>query len=100
MLVNLLRNAVQAVPADRPPQARVSIENGSLVFTIRDFGPGLPKENEGRVFDPFFTTRTTGTGLGLPVARRIVELHGGRIEAADAPGGGAVFQITLPLREG
>ena len=103
VLVNLLRNAAQASPPDRPPRARAALEHGSLVFTIRDFGPGLPPGNEERMFDPFFTTRPTGTGLGLAVARRIVELHGGRIEAANAPaggGGGAVFRIVLPRREG
>lgn len=72
VLVNLLRNAVQASPPDRPPEARVGLENGGLVFTIRDFGPGLPKGGEDRIFDPFFTTKASGTGLGLAVARRIV----------------------------
>jgi len=96
VLANLLRNAVQASPAARPPEARVFSENGNLVFTIRDHGPGLPHGQEERIFDPFFTTRTTGTGLGLPVARRIVELHGGIISAANADGGGAVFRIELP----
>lgn len=100
VLANLLRNAVQASPPGRPPRVHVSLENGSLVYTIRDFGPGLPDGTGSRIFDPFFTTRTTGTGLGLPVARRIVELHGGRISAADASDGdrGAVFRIELPSR--
>src|SRR5258705_419638 len=88
VLINLLRNAAQAVPAARPPETRVAMENGDLVFSIRDFGPGLPAGQEQNIFDAFFTTRTTGTGLGLAVARRIVELHGGHIEAANAPGGG------------
>ena len=100
VLVNLLRNAVQAAPQGPPPQALAALENGSLVFTIRDFGPGLPEGQEERIFDPFFTTRTTGTGLGLPVARRIVEMHGGHLHATNAPGGGALFRIELPRREG
>lgn len=100
VLVNLLRNAAQAVPAARAPETTVAMENGNLVFTIRDFGPGLPQGQEDHVFDAFFTTRTTGTGLGLAVARRIVELHGGRIEAANAPppGGGAQVRVVLPWR--
>jgi signal transduction histidine kinase len=75
----------------------VALENGNLVFTIRDFGPGIPAGQEERIFDPFFTTRTTGTGLGLAVARRIVELHGGRLVAANASDGegGALFRIEL-----
>jgi len=96
VLTNLLRNAWQASPPDRPPVARVARENGELIITIRDYGPGLPAQDRDRIFDPFFTTRTNGTGLGLPVARRIVELHGGRITAEDAPDGGAVFSIHLP----
>ena len=99
VLENLLRNAVQASPPERPPEARVFMENGTLVFTIRDFGPGLPSGEEDRIFDPFFTTRTQGTGLGLPLARRIVELHGGHIAASNAPDSGAVFRIELPRRE-
>jgi two-component system, NtrC family, sensor histidine kinase HydH len=96
VLVNLLRNAIQASPPNQPPQADVFMEHGNLVFTIRDFGPGLPRGQEERIFDPFFTTRTSGTGLGLPLAKRIVELHGGRIAAANAHGGGAIFRIDLP----
>jgi len=96
VLTNLLRNAWQASPPDRPPVARVAHERGELVIAIRDYGPGLPAQDRDRIFDPFFTTRTNGTGLGLPVARRIVELHGGRITAEDAPDGGAVFSIHLP----
>jgi len=99
VLENLIRNAVQASP-ERPPQARVFMENGTLVFTIRDFGPGLPQGDEDRIFDPFFTTRTQGTGLGLPLARRIVELHGGRIMAANAPDTGAIFRVELPSGPG
>jgi len=100
VLENLLRNAVQASPPEQPPEARVFMDNGTLIFTIRDFGPGLPKGEEERIFDPFFTTRTQGTGLGLPLARRIVELHGGRIVASNAADSGAVFRIELPHREG
>jgi two-component system sensor histidine kinase HydH len=100
VLANILRNAVDVSPADRPAQAGTTLENGNLVFTVRDFGPGIPEGCEERIFDPFLTTRTTGTGLGLAVARRIVEAHGGRIEARNAADGGAVFRIVLPRREG
>ena len=96
VLVNLLRNAVQASPADRPPLARVALENDRLVFTVRDFGAGLAEGSEKRIFDPFFTTNTKGTGLGLAVASRIVEMHGGHIEAGNAPDGGALFRVELP----
>jgi two-component system sensor histidine kinase HydH len=100
VFANLLRNAVQASPTDKPAKARLFIDNGNLVFTIRDYGDGLPPGQEHRLFDPFFTTRTTGTGLGLAVARRIVELHGGRISAQNADGGGALFRVELPPQRG
>ncbi len=95
-LVNLLRNAAQVTPAGRPPVARVAREGGGLVFTVRDFGPGLAAGERERIFDPFYTTRTTGTGLGLPVARRVAEMHGGTLDADNHPDGGAVFRIVLP----
>ncbi len=99
VLTNLIRNALQASPAPRPPQVGVRLDAGQLLFTVRDFGPGLPVADRDRLFEPFFTTRTNGTGLGLAVARRIVELHGGWLEAADAEGGGARFTVILPPDE-
>lgn len=95
-LVNVLQNASQAAPARARPRVRVMTEQETLVFEVRDFGPGLPTDQEQRVFDPFFTTRTNGTGLGLAVAQRVAEMHGGRITAANHEGGGAVFRILLP----
>ncbi len=97
VLVNLLRNAHQATPPGaQRPVVSVGVEGGQLIVTLRDYGAGLPKGQEERIFDPFYTTRTSGTGLGLAVARRIVELHGGTLTAADHPQGGAVFRIALP----
>lgn len=98
-LVNILRNAVQASPG-QPPELTVAQEEGDLLFQVRDFGEGLAPGTEERVFDPFFTTRATGTGLGLAVARRAVESHHGRIEARNHPGGGAVFRMILPRQHG
>jgi two-component system, NtrC family, sensor histidine kinase HydH len=95
-LVNLLSNAAQVSPEGKPPVARVAEEGGRLVYTVRDYGPGLKEEERERIFEPFFTTRTNGTGLGLSVARRVVEMHGGRLEADNHREGGAVFRITLP----
>jgi signal transduction histidine kinase len=66
------------------------------VFTIRDRGDGLPSGDEERVFEPFYTTRTQGTGLGLAVASRIADMHDGSITAANHPDGGAVFRIEIP----
>lgn len=98
VLTNVLHNAVQASPTDRPPAVRVARERNRLVIEVRDFGPGIAEADLERIFDPFYTTQTTGTGLGLPVARRIVELHGGSLRASNAPDGGAVFRIEIPNR--
>jgi two-component system, NtrC family, sensor histidine kinase HydH len=97
-LTNLLRNAWQMSPEGNPPVASIEQENGNLVFTVRDFGPGIEPAARERIFEPFYTTRTHGTGLGLPVAKRAVELHGGTLEAENHPEGGALFRIRLPNR--
>jgi two-component system sensor histidine kinase HydH len=95
-LTNVLRNARQASPEGARPEASVSQESGALVFTVRDFGAGVAQGDEKRIFSPFYTTRTSGTGLGLTVALRVAELHGGTIEASNHPDGGAVFRMTIP----
>ena len=96
VLTNLVTNALQASPDGERVEAAVSMDRGSLVYTIRDRGPGIPAGDEERIFDAFHTTRTRGTGLGLAVAKRIVEAHGGTIEVANATGGGARFRIAIP----
>lgn len=97
-LGNLVTNAVQASPAGQAVRLRVAREGGELLFEVLDRGPGLPAEIRNRLFEPFVTTRARGTGLGLAVARRIVEMHGGRILAADRPGGGTRMSVHLPPR--
>ena len=68
----------------------------ALRIAVRDNGPGIEPEQRPKIFDPFFTTKAKGTGLGMAIAKRIVEAHGGRIAVGDADGPGAVFLITLP----
>ena len=101
---NLIRNAVQActdMPRDR---RRVTIEaepaGDMIALSIRDRGPGLPQDRPEDVFEPFISTREGGMGLGLAIARRIVEEAGGRIAAENNPGGGATFVVTLPREAG
>jgi two-component system sensor histidine kinase HydH len=95
-LTNLLTNAVQASPDATPATARVAMEGDRLVFTVSDRGPGIPPEDRERIFEPFYTTRPSGTGLGLAVAQRIAQMHGGTLTAADEPGGGASFRMAIP----
>ncbi|HSR43467.1 MAG TPA: HAMP domain-containing sensor histidine kinase, partial [Longimicrobiales bacterium] len=107
VFLNLLLNALHAVEeSEEPRRIRVGLrsdEDGAVVAEVADSGPGIPPDARDRVFDPFFTTKagSRGTGLGLAVARGIVEDHGGTVEllpAAD-PGTGARFRITLPPAE-
>ncbi len=96
VLCNLLRNALEASPTSGRVLASVRGEGRELVFSVRDFGKGIRIPDLERIFEPFYTTRAQGTGLGLPIARRLVALHGGSITAENAPDGGAVFHIRLP----
>jgi len=98
VLVNLLDNARQASPDAAPVEVRLRSGDGGLTIEIRDRGDGIDPEGLDRIFEPFYTTRVHGTGLGLALARRIVEEHGGRIAAANRPDGGAAITIELPRR--
>jgi len=102
VLMNLLQNAYDAASGAgaSPPAVWITLDcDGQTVhLACRDNGPGLAPEHLSRVFDPFFTTKPvgTGTGLGLSISYGIAERHGGRLTAANAPGGGAVFTLELP----
>ena len=96
VLVNLLDNARQASPAGTPVELSLSVSGGRLLIEVADRGEGIEPGDEARVFEPFYTRRTQGTGLGLALARRIVEGHGGQIVAAGRPGGGTSFRIEIP----
>ncbi|MBK8263145.1 MAG: HAMP domain-containing histidine kinase [Nannocystis sp.] len=95
-LVNLVRNALQARAAPAEVALTVADDGEGLRFTIADRGPGVPSEMRPRLFEPFVTGRLEGTGLGLAVVRRVVELHGGKISNERRPGGGSVFVLWLP----
>ena len=112
-VLNLMLNAVQSMeslPADRPRTLDVAVrhEPGEgrgpaarsprAVIEVSDTGPGIPPEARAHLFEPYFTTKSGGNGLGLAVTRRIVEAHGGTVQALDAPGDGAHFRIELPTR--
>jgi two-component system sensor histidine kinase HydH len=96
VLTNLLENALQAGEGEVVAEARLDGKN--LLFRVRDHGAGIDEAHRERLFEPFYTQRTQGTGLGLAVCRRLVELHGGTITASNHPDGGAVFEVALPRR--
>ncbi len=102
---NLLRNGLEACEQIAgPPQLRidggVDPVHGVVRITVTDNGPGVPVANRQRLFTPFFTTKAKGTGLGLALVQKIIVSHDGRITVGDAPGGGASFQVELPLATG
>lgn len=101
VLTNLLDNAVKYSPPDTPLELSATAGDGVLTVSVADRGPGLKPGDEQRVFEKYFRAggNEGGAGLGLPICRGIVELHGGRIWAENRDGGGATFRFTLPLAE-
>lgn len=98
LLTNLLFNAIDAAPPGGAVGVRTdSTPGGTLTVEVTDTGPGIDPAVAHRLFTPFATTKPTGTGLGLVIARRVARDHGGTLTAADRPGGGTVFTLTLPV---
>ena len=92
---NLLRNAAEAMGGSGPIDVEVARDGQGLVVTIADHGPGIPEELRPRVFEPYFTTKQDGTGLGLALVRQTIESHNGTIRVSETTGGGATFAIVL-----
>jgi two-component system sensor histidine kinase HydH len=97
-VVNVVQNALQASPADGRVEVELTGARSALVIKVRDRGPGIPAGEEKQIFEPFHTRRTKGIGLGLAIARRMVELHGGTIDAGARDGGGAEVTIMIPRK--
>ncbi|HEU5061183.1 MAG TPA: ATP-binding protein [Kofleriaceae bacterium] len=95
-LLNLLLNALQATSPGGSVEIATAGAGNQLSVEIRDSGEGVAPEQIERVFDVFFTTREGGTGLGLPIARRIIDEHGGSLTLESAPGRGTVARVLLP----
>jgi C4-dicarboxylate-specific signal transduction histidine kinase len=101
VLINLMTNAMDAM-SQNPSAAHVISVNADRVdkfaiISVSDAGPGIPPDKLKKVFDPFFTTKSHGMGMGLSIARTIVEAHNGQLTAENKPDGGAIFHIRLPL---
>ena len=98
ILMNLMSNGIEAMQATGGGLSVTSrrAEDGQLLISVSDSGVGLPVDGHERIFEAFFTTKPHGTGMGLSISRRIIELHGGRLWASPNAGRGATFQFTLP----
>jgi signal transduction histidine kinase len=112
VFTNLLFNAFEALggrgqiditaaaielDGDPAPAADSRAPMRAVTVDVVDNGPGVPAQLSDRIFDPFFTTKPKGSGLGLPIVRKIVDAHDGRIDLISAPGEGARFRVTLPV---
>jgi len=93
---NLLRNAAEAMKGQGSIDVTVTGDGSGLAVTIADHGPGIPDDLRQRVFEPYFTTKADGTGLGLALVRQTLEAHRGTIALTATPGGGATFAIVFP----
>ncbi|MGB2600894.1 MAG: ATP-binding protein [Candidatus Omnitrophota bacterium] len=99
VFLNLFLNAMDSIRNDGTIHVVTNQENnGKISITISDTGQGIPKEDIGRIFDPFFTRKDEGTGLGLSVVHGIIEKHGGKITVKSVPEEGTSFVITLPIK--
>ena len=102
VVINLVENAVKYTPLRSTMDLSASVGDHEVIVEVADRGPGIPPGEESRIFDKFYrgkSAREGGVGLGLTICRGIVEAHGGRIWVENRPGGGALFQFTIPLSE-
>ena len=97
--LNLLLNAVQAMPGGGilTLKGQNSKDGQWITISIQDSGVGIPDEDMNKLFDPFFSTKEGGIGLGLSIAHRIIDQHHGKIEVESNPGKGTLFSIWLPI---
>jgi hypothetical protein len=98
VLINLMKNGAEAMKEGGVLEVRTLAEEGACVVRVSDTGSGIPPGQLERIFEPFYSTKTKGTGLGLAFARRVIEEHGGRIEVESEIDRGTTFRVTLPLR--
>lgn len=96
-LLNLIRNAAEAMPHGGAIEITTGQTADYVWVQVRDWGEGIPDEQRERIFDPFFSTKMNGTGLGLALVQQIVAEHGGNIVCEKAPGGGTLFRLELPI---
>jgi nitrogen fixation/metabolism regulation signal transduction histidine kinase len=97
-IVNVIENALHAMPSGGRLDLGVARQGDTVVIRVGDTGIGMDDEARARIFEPYFSTKTTGTGLGLPIAKRNVDLHGGSVAVESGHGAGTVVTFTLPVQ--
>jgi two-component system sensor histidine kinase HydH len=98
-LLNLLKNSIQATPEDGEISLEIGCDGQACRISVSDTGMGMSEETKNKMFDPFYTTKKSGTGLGLTVSHRIVERHNGYFEINSALNTGTTITIVLPHKE-
>jgi signal transduction histidine kinase len=96
VVLNLLTNAVQAMADGGTLHLRGGVSNGKVLLEVLDTGPGVPPEHLDKIFEPLFTTKTTGIGLGLAVSKALAQANGGDLSCSNRPGRGAIFAFAMP----
>lgn len=99
MLRNIFTNAIEAIRGQGEIEIKVSKRKDEVRLEIKDTGMGMEKEMLNRIFDPYFSTKDVGTGLGLPIAKKIIEDHGGSIQASSEENKGTKILVTLPKKK-
>jgi len=104
VIINLVMNGIEAMQSTTDRPRDLVIRSGQddahgLLVSVTDCGVGISAENADRLFNAFFTTKSSGMGMGLSICRSIIEAHGGRMSAANNEGHGATFQFVLPLHQ-
>ena len=97
VLINLIMNAIQASPEGEAVTVCSCQSGGELIIDVTDSGCGIPPEKREEIFSPFFTTKKDGTGLGLPITRKIIEAHRGHLLMLDKPEKGIIFRVVIPF---
>lgn len=100
VVTNLVKNAIQAIPKDKIPEININVERvkNDVVLTVSDNGTGVSEENKDKIFEPKFTTKTSGMGLGLAMVKNIVETYNGRISFESEKDQGTIFKVVFPNR--
>lgn len=97
VVLNLLLNAVQAIDGNGYITVKVGTQDSCAAVTVTDTGRGMSSQQISQIFRPFYTTRATGTGLGLSLVRRIIDEHNGQINVTSEPGKGSTFEVLIPF---
>ena len=103
VILNLINNATEAMKdmeEGKKIEMTSSIGKDCILMTVSDSGPGVPLSMKDQIFDPFYTTKSSGTGIGLSISNRIITDHGGSMDISESRWGGAEFRIEMPIKKG